>query len=143
MTKIIPQSKESLVQCIAEIICPDSQLFAHSPNDVVWQIQDKCYKTRDALLEVGQKLIDGIHNADWFANRKVIWNPKIDKTYRDEITDIHNPDACVRLVIRDGLGEVHEVSISTFGTINILGEFPHNIDWLKVIPTKIADNTCF
>jgi hypothetical protein len=143
MTKVVPQSKASLVQCIAEIICPDSQLFAHHPNDSVWQIQDKCYKTRDALLEVGQKIVDGMANTDWFAIRKVIWNPKVEKTYRYEISDIHNPDACVCLVVRDGLGEVHEVSISAFGTINIEGEFPNNVEWLKVLPTKIADDTCF
>ena len=126
--KVLIQSRGSVALVLAEIL-NYGEMFSNNPNfdgtnPVVWHFENAVFKTRNSLLAVARTILDNVEGADYFMGVEKVWNPERNATYRDSINEFGNPDACVRLVIKDALGELNEVEITAFGSIRIGCNFP-------------------
>lgn len=126
--KVLIQSREGVALVLAEIL-NYGEMFSNNPtfdgtNPVVWHFENVAFKTRHSLLAVAKKILDHVDGADYYMGMEKVWNPNHNTTYRDTIGEFGNPDACVRLVIKDALGELNEVEITAFGSIRVACNFP-------------------
>ena len=127
--KVLIQSNLAVAICVAEVLDKQDDLFSHNPSAkagelVEWFFENTCFKKRTDLLNAADKIIENIDGAYYFLNAKKIWNPAINKTYRDHVDIMTNPDACVRIVIKDAQGELAEVELTAFGSLRVNCNFP-------------------
>lgn len=130
MEKKIVRSIDTLPMRVAECLGINSAFSQDDPSDAsktIWYFEDRSFKTAELLIGAGEDIVDGIENAYFFADMKAVWNPKSKYPYRrgrgDSISNFSDPNACVRLVIKDETGKLHDIEITAFGTLKLSCDF--------------------
>lgn len=121
--KVIIQSRDSVIQVLAEVLATQDNMSAKFIKSDLWFFDNVCFKTQKALIDAALKIIDNVESVCFFNDQRKIWNPDRDLTYRDTYEFLSNPNACVRLIVKDALCEFHEVEISAYGSIRIGCDF--------------------